>query len=861
MVYCGACGTANRETSKFCNNCGARLQTVSGVVCPMCSAANPLESVFCNSCGARLVPLIAANEPESKTPPPIKGISLPTKQTPSATPAPPPSGADQTQPLPARAPEEPVRIAEPPREESVEDWVARLRETMPEAEAEQPAPMPEAERAREEPAEDWLARLRQAAPEPEAEAPAPAPEAEPAREKAVEDWLALWHEAAPEPEAETPAAAPEAEPALVPEAKPVREEAAEDWLARLGETPSAKAETPTAETEPAREAVAEEGLARLETPLQVAETPAPTESAPEAETLHEESVDAWLARLRAAPPEPELEPRGPVEPVESAREEPFVPPLEEAEPTVAEEMPDWIRELRAETRPAEAEVPDWLKEVQTPTERPSAPAFSAEDLEWLKEIPTRPPEARPREKTTTGEIFVRELEEEAQKLEAPEVPEAPAAVEPKPALFFEDIAVEELPDWLREPLAPERIEEAPPPTEKVAAVAPAPAKALEPGQIPEWLTPFKPGEMLPAVSEFAAEPLETTGLLQGLRGVLPVALAIAQPHPPEAARAERADGARLFASILQAPAEEEKIAATPDTFYMGLSTRPAARKRLIHARHLAYLLLALAVLLPFVFPVFAPRDLPGLGLSIAQTPSTEFYDALNAVPAGQTVLLAFDYDAAQANEMDPAARAITGLLVEHGVNLVAFSTQETGPALAQNILDDVTRTAPNYRYGENYLNLGYLPGHEAGLRALADQGFTLTADAQGQPLDTLPLAGKARRLGDFALIVEIAGSEEPLQWWMEQVQPHTPVKILGAVSGAAEPRARFSQRPAVGCGLARLGRRGGVRTVGERAGTRHRDGGRADAGTLRARVPDRAGQHRLLDFACAEAKTHRVVSE
>ena len=59
MIYCPNCGTANRDGSRFCNECGRKLQSKTGIICPMCSRVNPGGNVYCDNCHARLVPLTA----------------------------------------------------------------------------------------------------------------------------------------------------------------------------------------------------------------------------------------------------------------------------------------------------------------------------------------------------------------------------------------------------------------------------------------------------------------------------------------------------------------------------------------------------------------------------------------------------------------------------------------------------------------------------------------------------------------------------------------------------------------------------------------------------------------------------------
>jgi len=63
MIYCPNCGTANREGSKYCNQCGARLTPEEGIKCQICGTINSPESERCVNCGASLKP---APPPEEK---------------------------------------------------------------------------------------------------------------------------------------------------------------------------------------------------------------------------------------------------------------------------------------------------------------------------------------------------------------------------------------------------------------------------------------------------------------------------------------------------------------------------------------------------------------------------------------------------------------------------------------------------------------------------------------------------------------------------------------------------------------------------------------------------------------------------
>lgn len=154
MIYCPKCGTANRQGSKFCNECGTPLPA-TGLRCPMCGAMNPTGNLYCDRCGARLIPAerVPPEEEKAEHPSPPKGISLPSV----------PLGeegwlselraeAEASGLLPEEeTPERPERLEAPaapptpeaqPPEAVIPDWLAELEETVPEAPppAERPTP-------------------------------------------------------------------------------------------------------------------------------------------------------------------------------------------------------------------------------------------------------------------------------------------------------------------------------------------------------------------------------------------------------------------------------------------------------------------------------------------------------------------------------------------------------------------------------------------------------------------------------------------------------------------------------------------------------------------------------------------------
>lgn len=536
----------------------------------------------------------------------------------------------------------------------------------------------------------------------------------------------------------------------------------------------------------------------------------------EPEPTDQKKDDAtWLDQLRNTPPE-ENEPveaedvptwLKSVEPTSDAK----APVQEELPPST--EIPEWLQAIRPAELPAEepaaemvddSQIPDWLRTAteekeppvaqetaalvkepvsETPIETESAqpvaqepavtPTTEEEMPAWLSELkPAQEQTAEPvpAEDTSSAEPLLESLEAKTSaKPHADEV-EQPAWARPQPSTSSAE-SDEDIPDWLR--TLPSSNEIGAEPSELLlgAEAVPELQPAL-PEEVPDWLASLKPATQL-----VEDDSLEITGPLEGLRGVLPLALAVTEPHPPAktAPAPAKNDGGQLFESILAAPRIETETPAV------------TIKRRTWSMRPFVYLLIALAALVPF----FLPSDWIGASLPISNTPASKFYDAILALPVNSTVLVSFDYDASQSGEMDLQANAILHHLIQRRTKIITISTLETGAPIANRVLGNVTQNLNGYAYGTNYVNLGYLPGHEAGLAQLATNGFAPNLrDFAGSPFSNLTGFTGVKTLRDVAMIVELAGSEDTLKQWMEQVQPKVPTKIVAGVSASVEPKAR-----------------------------------------------------------------------
>ncbi|MFN8595475.1 MAG: zinc-ribbon domain-containing protein [Anaerolineae bacterium] len=521
MIYCPKCGIANREGSRFCNDCGTKLPSSTSVHCPQCGTPNPPNNVFCEQCNARLVPTLADETPEAEPPAPVKkGLSLPTKPA-SAESTPATDWLGQLRSSMEEASESDV----PPEEEpaaSIPDWLARLNGPAADSTPTEPA----APAASGDEVPDWLTSLGIINPT-EPSAPAASPEAT--------EWLNQTP-----PEAPLEEHPPEPEPAewissLREETTPAANDGVPDWLRELGTAPlkSKSAEPPPQPTgyeEEIPDWLQSLGTGALVPPPSATEPasvppsqqpPSPPPPAPAAETpasAYDAEVPDWLRGLGTGILKPS-EPETPAPSAESlAAAEPWLKALRAAAPQPQEDIPDWLQNLGTgaltppEETAAEAaaesaeDVPEWLRNLGTGalTLPPETPSVATKPIEPAT------PAAEPAESAAPEDWL------SALRAATPPAVEAPLPEEP----------AEELPDWLKG-LGTGALSLTSAPTENAAKPIEPAAPAAEPSESvasEDWLGALRAATLPADEAPLSEEPAEE--LPDWLRGLSTGALSV-----------------------------------------------------------------------------------------------------------------------------------------------------------------------------------------------------------------------------------------------------------------------------------------------------------------------------------------------
>lgn len=461
--------------------------------------------------------------------------------------------------------------------------------------------------------------------------------------------------------------------------------------------------------------------------------------------------------------------------------------LETGESSSAENIPEWMKGFQPvenETS-SQAATPTWLDEGESP-----ASSEAVEVPAWLSSLPTPEQEqAMGQDESSFGDIpgWLKAAAPQSSIYEEASVEETPAASlssdldspdwlnafksmdvsdapdEVSPPAFTPDSQTSEMetlftdmPDWLSNATDAS-------PTTSPASIPNA--DSITPGELPSWVQAMRPVDTGSSRSSSPAgaadQTLESRGALAGLQGVLPSVPGYAPTSKPKAysiklqASEEQQAHAGLLEQILAA-----ETAPVPIASFSALTTSRNLRW------FLAFILFAVLTTVLFLrtqnfpMPIGVPREING-ALQLSQS-----------IPEGAPVLVAFDYEPARAGEMEAAAAPMFNLLRQP--NLTIISTNETGAILAERFISGPL--ADPDKSGFAYLNLGYLPGGQMGIRAFAQNPSQTTPQLQG-----------VSSLSQFMALIIITDSADSARVWIEQTSSTgsaIPIVIISSAQAA-----------------------------------------------------------------------------
>jgi hypothetical protein len=192
----------------------------------------------------------------------------------------------------------------------------------------------------------------------------------------------------------------------------------------------------------------------------------------------------------------------------------------------------------------------------------------------------------------------------------------------------------------------------------------------------------------------------------------------------------------------------------------------------------------LAVGLLVVFPLF-------FGLRIAPVqPSFRargFYDAIEKLPEGSTVLLSGDYDPGTAAENYPMHLAAARHLMRRDMKIIAMALYPAGPPLT----DEVLRIAGEEfgkQPGVDYVNLGYKVGNELVMSSMGQSiPRTFPIDNRGVPVGDIPVLRGVRNFEQIDLLVNVSAGYPGTKEWVQQVVSRFHLPMVAGVTAVSAP--------------------------------------------------------------------------
>ena len=249
----------------------------------------------------------------------------------------------------------------------------------------------------------------------------------------------------------------------------------------------------------------------------------------------------------------------------------------------------------------------------------------------------------------------------------------------------------------------------------------------------------------------------------------------ARERPEQPPSAELESDMKLFAAVA-----EEEFRPSPRQ----VSEAPRPRRLEAGLRWLTATALLCGVVAALIWPLE-----PFTAAGAASAPVAAAAKVISELPPGTTVLVAFEYDASLAGELQPIAEAYLHQLLTQRLQVLLVSTEPEGPALAEMALDRVLPAHTSARYGQTVLNLGYVAGGEAAVRGLATNMMDLVrADyRQGLPLQDLAITAGVTGVRELPLIVVLGRDLVVVQRWVEQVTTPYGTRLVVGVPALVEP--------------------------------------------------------------------------
>jgi hypothetical protein len=154
----------------------------------------------------------------------------------------------------------------------------------------------------------------------------------------------------------------------------------------------------------------------------------------------------------------------------------------------------------------------------------------------------------------------------------------------------------------------------------------------------------------------------------------------------------------------------------------------------------------------------------GLGVNVGPQ-ARMLYNAVQSAPTDKIAIVCVNWSASSQGENRPQTRVILTHLMSRHIRFLIMGFDPQSPTLAQEVAEEL---APQfgYKYGVNWVNVGYRPQVETTLKSLVqDIPATFKEDAiERKPLSSFPAMAGVKNIRDVGVIVEVSPSGTYKAW-------------------------------------------------------------------------------------------------
>lgn len=200
-------------------------------------------------------------------------------------------------------------------------------------------------------------------------------------------------------------------------------------------------------------------------------------------------------------------------------------------------------------------------------------------------------------------------------------------------------------------------------------------------------------------------------------------------------------------------------------------------------RRWIFLLMAVAVGIPILLQARFPEKPTGL--------AQQFFDEIDKLPDGSLMLMAWDYDPASEGELGPMATQAVRHCCEKKHKMIFITLWPVGQQMIEESIEKVIKADyPEYKYGVDYVNLGFKSGYEGVIKVLVTNLPEMCpTDVAGTSLDLMPLTKGLSDIRQTDLIINVSAGYPGNKEWVQYAGAAYPkdITVIGGCTGVQAP--------------------------------------------------------------------------